>query len=76
MGSIGARAQTWMRNRKRYLRVAGVAGILLTVAILSSGCMKLHIEAREGSTVNITESGNKRVVVTTDASIPASALGL
>jgi len=50
--------------------------LAVTVSLCSSGCMRLHVEAREGSTVNITESGNKTVTTTTDASVPAGALGL
>lgn len=50
--------------------------LCLVAAIWLSGCMRYTIEAREGSTVNVTDSGNKRVVTTTDASIPAGVLGL
>ena len=50
--------------------------VMLAMAIWLSGCMRLHIEARDGSTVTVTDSGNKRVTTTTDASIPPGALGL
>ena len=50
--------------------------VLLFGAIWLSGCMRYTIEAREGSTVTVTESGNKTVTTTTDAQIPAGALGL
>jgi hypothetical protein len=43
---------------------------------LLMGCMTLRIDAEAGSTVNVTGSGNKTVTTTTDASVPAGALGL
>ena len=49
--------------------------VIITILVLS-GCMTLRIDAQSGSTVNVTNSGNKTVTVTTDASIPAGALGL
>jgi hypothetical protein len=58
-------------------RLLAISGTLVAVALgmcLLMGCMRVQIEAREGSTVNVDQ--RKTVTTTTDASIPAGALGL
>lgn len=52
--------------------------VLLAILWMSSGCMtnKNTINAYSGSTVTQTIDQKKTVTTTTDASIPAEALGL
>lgn len=60
--------------------VSGLIGVALFVTMFAilTGCMTLRVDAQSGSTINVTDSGNKRVTIETgrEASVPMSALGL
>jgi hypothetical protein len=48
---------------------------IITILVLS-GCMYYRVVAESGSTINVTNSGNKTVSIPIDATVPVSALGL
>jgi len=50
--------------------------VILTLLALMGCSGSIRIRAEAGSTVNITDSANKTVTITTDATIPPTAMGL